>query len=47
MNNCDGYHIGKPFFVKDKIDPTQAIDLLEPNPFCVTRILLTGASGYL
>jgi hypothetical protein len=30
MNNCERYHIGKPFFVKDKIGATQPLDLLQP-----------------
>jgi hypothetical protein len=47
MNNRGRYHIGEPFFVKDKMDITQAIDLLEPHRCCDARILLTGVPGYL
>jgi hypothetical protein len=47
MNNRSRHDIGSPFFVKDKIEPMQKADLLEPNPYCAARILLTGFSGYL
>jgi len=47
MNNRGDYHIGKPFFVKDKIHLTQTIDSLEAHPSCGARILLTEVSGYL
>lgn len=47
MNSNGVYDIGRLFFVKEKIGLTKTIDMFEPRPHCKTRILLTGASGYL
>jgi len=35
MNNLGHYHIGKPFFVKEKMDPARTIDLPVPQPLLV------------
>ena len=37
MNNLGHYHIGKAFFVKEKMDPAITIDLPVPQPVLVSE----------
>jgi hypothetical protein len=47
MNSNGDYHIGRLFFVKEKIGLTKTIDMFEPRPHWKTRILLTAILGAL
>jgi hypothetical protein len=47
MNKIGHHHIGRVFFVKEKIGVIKTNDMFEPLLHCKARILLTGIFGCL